>query len=74
MKQQVLFTGIYDHYKRTKDKKFLKENLKMCEKAIKFLEKYVSSVVYKKEEIRVSYDLWEMYEGVSVYSLASIFR
>ena len=27
----------------------------------------------KKEKIHVSYDLWEMHEGVSLYSMASIF-
>ncbi len=32
--------GIYDHYTRTKDKKFLKDNLKMAEKAVKYLEEY----------------------------------
>ncbi len=65
--------GVYDHYTRTKDKKFLKDSLKMCEKAVKFLEKYVDDVLEDKKEMRVSYDIWEMYEGVSIYSLASIF-
>ena len=65
--------GIYDHYTRTKDKKFLQENLKMVEKAIKFLENYVEDIIENKKEIQVSYDLWEMHEGVSIYSLASIF-
>ncbi len=65
--------GVYDHYTRTKDKKFLKDNLKMVEKAIKFLESYVEDIIEDKKEIRVSYDLWEMYEGISTYSLASIF-
>lgn len=65
--------GIYDHYTRIKDKKFLKDNLKMVEKAVKFLEKYVEDVLGNKKEMHVSYDLWEMHEGVSIYSLASIF-
>ena len=33
--------GVYEHYKYTKSEKFLKDNLKMCEKAIDFLKKYV---------------------------------
>ncbi len=65
--------GIYDHYTRTKEKKFLKDNLKMVEKAMKFLEKYVEDIVENKREMRVSYDLWEMHEGISIYSLTSIF-
>ena len=28
--------GVYDHYLRTKDKKFLKDNLKMLEKAMTY--------------------------------------
>ncbi len=65
--------GVYDHYKRTKDKKFLKDNLKMVEKAIKFLEKYLNDILEDKKELKVSYDLWEMHEGVSIYSMSSIF-
>lgn len=65
--------GVYNHYLKTKDKKFLKDNLKMVEKAIKFLRKYVTDVVEKENKIHVSYDLWEMYEGVHLYSMASIY-
>lgn len=65
--------GIYDHYTRTKDKKFLKDNLKMVEKATKFLESYVEDLTENKNKMRVSYDLWEMHEGASIYSLSSIF-
>ncbi len=65
--------GVYDHYTRTKDKKFLKDNLKMLEKATSYLEKYVSDLLEEKNELKVSYDLWEMHEGVSVYSIACIF-
>ena len=82
--------GVYDHYKHTKDNKFLEENLKMCEKATKFLFAYTENLLnideedlvkkelqekYKKYfEItkHVSYDLWEMNEGVHLYSLSSI--
>ena len=45
----------------------------MIEKAIKFLEKYVYDVLENKNEMQVSYDLWEMHEGVSIYSIACIY-
>lgn len=81
--------GVYDHYQKTKNDKFLKDTVKMCEKAVHFLEKYVAQIMdikeekdivkkeleeqYKQEPIPVSYDLWEMHEGISLYSIASIF-
>lgn len=68
----VIF-GVYNHYKVTEDKKFLKDNLKMCEKAITFLKKYVNDIFEKTNKCGISYDLWEMHEGVSLYSIASIF-
>ena len=68
----VIF-GIYNHYKEIKDTKFLKDSLKMCEKAMNFLKKYITDVLEETHKINVSYDLWEMHEGVSLYSIASIF-
>jgi len=65
--------GIYNHYVETKDKKFLKDNLKMCEKAVKYLEKYIDDILEDKNEMHVSYDLWEMQEGTSIYAVSSIF-
>ena len=65
--------GVYDHYTRTKDKKFLKDNLKMVEKAARFIEEYVENLLEDKRQMRVSYDLWEMHEGESIYSLSAIF-
>lgn len=83
--------GIYSHYKYTKNEKFLTNNLKMCEKGIEFLIKYIKNLIgieetdiVKKELLekyenkdnmykKVSYDIWEMNEGVHLYSLASIF-
>lgn len=78
-----------------KEPKFLKDNLKMLEKAIGFLEKYTCFILGKDEKegdvVRKtlekdynykerdeiykhpSYDLWEMNEGVSLYSLSSIY-
>ena len=65
--------GVYTHYEYTKDEEFLKNNLQMCEKAIEFLKKYIRDLFDKTEIYHVSYDLWEMYEGTHLYSLASIF-
>ena len=84
--------GLYEHYKYTKSEKFLKDNLKMCEKAIDFLKKYIhqwlevkdneedivkeeieNSSYANKHKIHVSYDIWEMHEGVHLYSLSSIY-
>ena len=87
--------GVYEHYKYTKSEKFLKDNLKMCEKAIDFLKKYVkdwlgiegkeerdkdkvqeeieNSINRKGHKYHVSYDLWEMHEGIHLYSIASIY-
>ena len=91
----VIF-GIYEHYQKTKDEKFLSNNFKMCENALQFLLKYLDNVFEKKEEEDIvkkeieemvkksgketdkiykhlSYDLWEMEEGIHLYSLASIY-
>ena len=71
--------GVYMHYLYTKNEKFLKENLQMCEKGIDFLKRYINDLFEKKENSEykskypLSYDLWEMYEGVHLYSLASIY-
>ena len=65
--------GIYAHYEETKNKKFLKENLPMCENAIGFLEKYIEDLFEEKGQFQLSYDLWEEFEGVTLYSLSTIF-
>lgn len=65
--------GVYKHYQHTKNKKFLKETLTMCEKAIKYLKKYIEDIVEEKNKMHVSYDLWEMCEGTHLYSLAAIY-
>ena len=88
--------GIYEHYKITKDDKFVLDNLKMCENAMHFLLKYLAFIFEEKEEVDIvkkeieekvlqegrqkdeiykhkSYDIWEMNEGVHLYSLASIY-
>jgi len=87
--------GIYEHYKHNKSEKFLKDSLKMCEKAVDFLKKYtidwleIEDKSDKKDMVKeeldkyynpngehripISYDLWEMSEGIHLYSLASIY-
>ncbi|MCI8620809.1 MAG: hypothetical protein HFJ50_03170 [Clostridia bacterium] len=65
--------GVYDHYLRTNDKKFLKDNLKMLKKAVKFLDSYLNDIKKEEQKMHVSYDLWEMHEGISTYSMASIY-
>jgi len=65
--------GAYAHYKACKNKEFLKSNLKMLENAIIFLEKYVNDLFNNTGKFGPSYDLWEEHEGVSLYSISSIF-
>ncbi|MDO5556135.1 MAG: glycoside hydrolase family 15 protein [Clostridia bacterium] len=65
--------GVFNHYEHTKDLKFLKDTLKMCESATKYLKKYIQNLLEGKEEEYKSYDLWEENEGIHTYSLASIF-
>ena len=65
--------GVYEHYCATKNEKFLKETLPMCEKAIDFLKRYVKDIFEKTNIYHVSYDLWEMCEGIHLYSFASIY-
>ena len=65
--------GVYNHYEHTNNLKFLKDTLKMCESAIKYLTKYIQNVLDGKEEEYKSYDLWEENEGIHTYSLAAIF-
>ena len=65
--------GVYEHYKIIKDKKFLKDTLKMCEKASKYLKKYIEDILSGKREMRLSYDLWENKEAVHLYSLSVIY-
>ncbi len=65
--------GIYSHYQYVKNEEFLKKNLHMCEKAVDFLKRYVRDLIDGTGIYHVSYDIWEMYEGTHLYSLASIF-
>ncbi len=65
--------GVYDYYKYKQDAKFLKDNLKMCEKGINFLEKYIDDLLSNERKMQLSYDIWEECENIHAYSLASIF-
>lgn len=65
--------GVYAHYEITKDDKFLKENLPMCEKAVDFLKRYIKDIFEDTKKYKETYDLWEMCEGIHLYSLASIY-
>ena len=64
--------GIYEHYLKLQDKEFLKNNLEMCEKAIEYLQNYMNNV-FEEKEMQPSYDLWEMHEGISIYSISAIY-
>lgn len=64
--------GVYDYYQYKGEVKFLKDNLKMCEKAINYLEKYLDMVLKGKEH-QLSYDIWEECEDIHAYSIAAIF-
>ena len=42
--------GVYEHYKNTKELKFLQSNMKMCENALHFLFKYLEFLAKKKKK------------------------
>jgi len=65
--------GAYSHYEFTKDKQFLKDNLQMFERAIMFLEKYIDDILEDINQMGKSYDLWEEFEGISLYSVSAIY-
>ncbi len=63
--------GVYEHYLHTNNPKFIKDCMKMCQNATRFLEKYLDNVLENKD-MQKSYDIWEESEGIHTYSLASI--
>lgn len=65
--------GVYQYYKNSKKLEFLKDNLKMCEKAMEYLLKYTDDVLENTNKFVLSYDLWEENEGIHTYSMAAIF-
>ena len=67
--------GVYEHYKVIKDKEFLKATYDMCKKAVKAVTEYVFEDSYNIPRFRTheSYDIWEMHEGIHLYSIAAIY-
>ena len=65
--------GVYNHYKYTKNFKFLKECLPICEKALDFLKRYVKDLLEETNKYHISYDLWEECENIHLYSLSAIY-
>ena len=71
--------GVYSHYYKKQDKQILINTLEMNEKAVKFLQQYIDYICEEKssgKEIftkNESYDLWEMNEGIHLYSLSAIY-
>ncbi len=74
--------GVYEHYKTIKNKEFLKQTYDMCKKAIDLLETFPFNTANpfrakegENERLKTheSYDLWEMHEGIHLYSLSAIY-
>ena len=77
--------GVYVHYYNYRNKKFLNNTLEMCERAIGFLKKYIDYITKQCDAKRMeevskenfakfeSYDLWEMHQGIHLYSLSAIY-
>ncbi|MCR5186750.1 MAG: hypothetical protein K6D97_06520 [Clostridia bacterium] len=65
--------GVYDHFLFTNDIDFLDNSAEMCEKATEFLLKYTDDIFSGQFKMQPSYDLWEMYEGYSLYSLSCVY-
>ena len=67
--------GVYEHYKVIKDKKFLQDVYDMCKKAVDAIEEYIfnTSNNIPRFKTHESYDLWEMHEGIHLYSISAIY-
>lgn len=68
--------GAYEHYKIEQEIEFLRDIEEMCQRAIQFLENWIEGMLKGNVEnykFPKSYDLWEEKEGISIYSLASIY-
>lgn len=68
----VIF-GTYAHYKVCKSITFLKENVRMLEDAVGFLIEYIDDVINEKNKLKKSYDLWEEFEGTTLYSMSAVY-
>lgn len=80
--------GVYEHYKEIEDMEFLKQAYPMCKRAIETISNICnelgmfydtsSTTSISQENIKnfithESYDLWEMHEGIHLYSMAAIY-
>ena len=65
--------GVYEHFLKIKDKDFLIKNMIMVNNAVEYLKSYVDDILSKQYKFQKSYDLWEEYEGLSLYGLSSIY-
>ena len=68
----VIF-GTYAHYKVCKSLTFLKENIRMLEDAVSFLVEYIDDTINEKNKLKKSYDLWEEFEGTTLYSMSAVY-
>ena len=68
-----VIVGIYEHYLKINDMDFLKKNTTMIAKAVEYLKLYVDDLLSNEPKFAKSYDLWEEYEGVSLYALSNIY-
>jgi len=66
--------GFYHHYLMINDTNFLIKNMTMINKAIDYLKLYTDDVLSQQFQIQKSYDLWEEYEGITLYGLSSIYE
>ena len=67
----IIPIGVYKHYEMTKKKAFLKNNLRMVENAYIYLDKYVDKILAGEKSD--SFDLWEMYQGETIFGVASVY-
>ena len=67
----IIPIGVYKHYLATKNKSFLKKNLRMVENAYTYLNKYTDEILVGKKSD--SFDLWEMYEGETIFGVGSVY-
>ena len=68
-----VIVGLYEHYLKIKDTDFLMKNVTMIHKAVDYLKLYVNDILSKEYKLPKSYDLWEEYEGYSLYALTNIY-
>lgn len=68
-----VIVGLYEHYLKIKNTDFLMKNVTMIHKAVDYLKLYVDDILSKQYKLQKSYDLWEEYEGYSLYALSNIY-